>query len=412
MRKKRVEQETGNNKRIEFVPDESRIMMIQMLIPLGLEAVRDALQAEVELLAGKRYERNDLPNVRWGTNPGSVFLGDQKVKMKVPRVRDQKLNRDVPLETYESLQQSHLMNEMVLQRVINGISCRKYEKAVQDIPETFGIKRGQVSRKFIEASSKKLREFLERDLSKEDIVAIFIDGKTFAENEIVIAMGINMRGEKKILGFVETATENTVVIKQFLRDLIERGLSIEHEILFIIDGAKGLTKGIQSIFKEKAVIQRCQWHKRENIVSYLPRNEQRRMRKKLQDAYKKTTYQAAKSALTKIRKELQLINMSAVNSLDEGLEETLTLHKLDMLKELGTSFKTTNCIESFNRQVEIYTSRVSYWKNSKQRQRWFATAALEIEPKLRKVKGYRYLPLLRKVMEHKSKEINNKKMAA
>jgi len=409
MRRKTIKQETENDNTFEFKPDEAKIAMIKMLIPLGLEAIKDTLQQEVEALAGQRYERDDSPIKRWGSNPGSAFLGNQKVEISVPRVRNTVTNEEVPLKSYEALQRPSVIDNSILSMVINGVSCRKYERVAEQIPETFGIKKTSVSKKFIRSSAKKLRDLMERNLSMEDIVAIFIDGKTFAENEIVVAMGVTIEGEKKILGFVETSTENTRVVKEFLRHLVEvQGLSIKNEILFIVDGAKGLSKGIKSIFGTKAVIQRCQWHKRENIVSYLPKEHQRRMRKKLQDAYKLHRYQDAKAALELIGKELKLMNESALRSLEEGLEQTLTLHKLDMYNELGTSFKTTNCIENFNRQLEIYTGRVSYWKNSNQRQRWFATATLEIEPRLRKVKGCKYLTLLREVMKMKCKEIEEK----
>lgn len=162
------------------------------------------------------------------------------------------------------------------------------------------------------------------------------------------------------------------------------------------------------MFGNKGIVQRCQWHKRENVVSYLPKTQQARIRKELQDAYGKPTYQEALAALMVIRKKLLLINKSAVASLDEGLEETLTLHRLDMIEELGTSFKTTNCAESFNRQLQIYTGRVAKWKTSDQRQRWFASAALEIEPRLNKVKGHKYLRMLRDVMRNKNSEIKLK----
>ena len=410
MNKKRVEQDAENCNQIAFSPDEAKIAMIQMLIPLGLEAIKDTLALEVESLAGQRYERNDSPLQRWGSNPGSAYLGSQKVEIQVPRVRDTVSNQEVPLKSYEALQNPSVIDNSILSMVINGISCRKYERAAETVSEAFGIKKSSVSKKFVKASAKKLKEFQERDLSKEDIIAIFIDGKTFSENEIVVAMGITLSGEKKIIGFVETSTENSKVIKEFLRKLVEdKGLSKEEELLFIIDGAKGLRKGIKAIFGKTAIIQRCQWHKRENIVSYLPKIHQKRMRKKLQEAYLKPTYQAAKLALSTIRKELKLMNESAANSLDEGFEETLTLHKLGIFRELGTSFKTTNCIESFNRQLEIYTGRVCYWKNSNQRQRWFATATLEVEPRLNKVKGHKHLHLLRKTM--KSNVICDKKAA-
>jgi transposase-like protein len=202
-------------------------------------------------------------------------------------------------------------------------------------------------------------------------------------------------------------------IKNVSNYLGKFSLKIDNEILFIIDGAKGLKKGIKSILKEKAMIQRCQWHKRENIVAYLPKNEQKRIRKKLQNAYKCPTYKSAMDELNKIKKELKLMNESAVTSLEEGLEETLTLHKLSLYKELGTSFKTTNCIENINRQMEQYTGRVCYWKNSNQRQRWVATALLEIEPKLRKVKGHKYLKTLRERMRQiNEKAINYEKNVA
>ena len=197
-----------------------------------------------------------------------------------------------------------------------------------------------------------------------------------------------------------------------MRGLVDhQGLPVDEEILFIIDGAKGLRKGIKSVFGAKAVIQRCQWHKRENIMSYLPKTHKSRMRRKLQKAYECPTYKEAKSALIVIGKELKLMNESAYRSLEEGLEETLTLHRIDMFTELGRSFKTTNCIESFNRQLEIYTGRVSYWKNSNQRQRWLATAVLEIEPRLNKVQGHKYLSQLREVMKAKNVEIKTKKAA-
>ncbi len=104
-------------------------------------------------------------------------------------------------------------------------------------------------------------------------------------------------------------------------------------------------------------------------------------------------------ALNSIRKELSLINQSAANSLDEGFEETLTLLRLGIYKQLGISLKTTHCIESLNSQLGQYTHRGSYWKNSNQRQRWVATALLEIETSLRKIKGYQFLPLLRQAMK-------------
>ncbi len=203
---------------------DSLVLMIQQLIPIGLMAVEDALQAEVSRLAGERYSR-DGNSKRWGSNPGSDFLGNQKLSIRVPRVRDMENNEELELETYHQLQSPHIIDERVFAQVINGISTRKYARAVEKIPETFGISKSSVSRKFIKASTKKMKELNNRDLSDKDIIAIFMDGKSFAENEVIIALGVTLQGEKVILGMIESNTENHIVCKEFLQKLKARGLS-------------------------------------------------------------------------------------------------------------------------------------------------------------------------------------------
>jgi len=165
-----------------------------------------------------------------------------------------------------------------------------------------------VSRQFIEASAEELKKFLEKDLSSYDIAATFIDGKTFAEDTMVIALGITINGEKVVLGFVQTETENKKVISQFLSSLVDRGLDVSSGVLFVIDGAKGLRSAVKGGVEGKALVQRCQWHKRENVVSHLPRSDQKYWRKKLQKANQRPTYEEAKRELSKIRGELELIN--------------------------------------------------------------------------------------------------------
>jgi HPt (histidine-containing phosphotransfer) domain-containing protein len=113
--------------------------------------------------------------------------------------------------------------------------------------------------------------------------------------------------------------------------------------------------------------------------------------KKLQTAYEKEDYEQAKVALLAIKKELRLINESAVSSLEEGFEETLTVHRLGVPKGLRKSLKTTNVIESVLALVSQKTDKVDYWKNSDQKQRWVATALLDIEMRLNRVNGYRHL---------------------
>ena len=380
---------------------DSRVELIQTLIPLGLEAINDVLQQEVTALAGERYQRNGgQPGyARWGQQRGSAYLADHKVAVTVPRVRDLTREQEVPLVTYRSLREPRRADEAAMRKILKGLSCRDYESCVEPVAETFGLKASSLSRRFKRASARKLSELTERDLSAYDLVAIFLDGKAFGDDEMVIALGITLEGEKVILGFVQTGTENEPVCSAFLRGLVERGLKTEQGVLFVIDGAKGLRKAVSKVFGDKAAVQRCQWHKRENVVRYLPTGEQAAYRRKLQAAYEQPTYGKAKAALGRVRSELTRINASAVASLDEGLEETLTLHRLGLIKELGRSFKTTNCLENVNSLIGQRTDKVDCWRNSDQKQRWLATALLDLEPRLRLVAGYPQLPRLRAALQ-------------
>jgi len=380
---------------------QAKVAIIQDLIPLGLAAVADVLAREVEELAGSRYSRESgMPgHCRWGSQRGSVYLADQKLPINRPRVRNRIERQEVPLASYALLQQPRRADEGVLKRVLSGLSCRKYEDCAEAVPEAFGISPSTVSRRFIRTSADKLKALMERDLSDRDFVALFIDGKGFAEDEMIIALGITITGEKVILGFIESATENEKVVRDFLNGLLDRGFHGEEGLLCIIDGAKGLRSAVRKVFRDKVIIQRCQWHKRENVIRYLPKGQQATWRRKLQRAYSQPTYEAAHQALNRLKPELRLINESAVSSLEEGLEETLTLHRLGLFTALGKSFKTTNCIESLMAQVGQYTDKVDYWKNSSQKQRWVAAALLEIESGLRRVENHRHLYRLRDAMK-------------
>ena len=389
--------ETVSAEEFQALEMDAKVEVIQALIPLGLMHVSEMLEAEVETLAGKRYRREGgEPNLsRHGTNRSSVKLAGQRHPIQVPRVRNTQTRCEVPLAPWRAVKGSGEVNETLLRRVLYGVSCRNYEAASEEVPGAIGLSSSTVSRQFVEASAEHLKAFQERDLSQQDFVALFLDGKTFAEDTMVMALGVTVTGGKVILGFVQTGTENAKVIGVFLEELLERGLRIDEGLLVVIDGSKGLRAAVKKTFKGKALIQRCQWHKRENVISYLPKYEQEPMRRKLQKAYEKPTYKEAKTALKRIHNELENHNLSASNSLAEGLEETLTLHRLGVFALLGRSFKTTNCLESINHLVEDRCGKVDCWKNSSQKQRWLASALLDIEPRLNRVKGYKHLPLLR-----------------
>src|SRR2546426_6492349 len=355
--------------------------------------VQMLLDEEVEALAGARYAREDgTAGTRHGSNPGTVVLDGQRVPIRVPRVRSEQA--EMPLRSDHGLHGTGAADEALLRRVLYGISCRNYEAAARAIPGAIGLSSSTVSRSFIEASSTKLKEFQERDLKGERYVALFLDGKSFADATLVIALGVTADGTKRFLGFVETDTENEKVLTPFQRTLVERGLDKSQGLLVVTDGGKGLRSAVRQVFQKKALVQRCMWHKRENVVSYLAKSEQASWRRRLQRAYDRPSYKEAHAELTRLQRELEDRNQSAAASLAEGLEETLTLHRLGVYELLGRSFQTTHCLESANALVEEAWAKIDAWKTSNQRHRWLATALLDIEPRLQRGRGHRHLPNL------------------
>lgn len=381
---------------------DAKVELIQALIPLGLMMVAQTLEEEVTSLVGERYSREGgLPGLaRHGSNPSSVRLAGQRVPLRVPRVRNVAEGEEVPLKSLQALRSgTGQVNDLLLRRVLCGLSCRDYEAAAEAVPGSIGLSPSTVSRQFIEASAAKLRELQERDLSALDVVALVIDGKPFGGDMMVTALGVTLEGRKVVLGFVQAGTENAKVLTPFLRSLLDRGLSIEQGLLVLMDGGKGLRAAVRQAFGKFALVQRCQWHKRENVVEYLPKREQPGWRKRLQAAYERPSYEEAKKGLEAVRRDLAERNLSAVGSLDEGFEETLTLHRLGLFPLLGKSLKTTNGLESIFSRVEVRTGRVSNWQNASQKHRWLAAVFLDMEPRLQRIRGYRHLPRLREALQ-------------
>lgn len=397
--------ETVDRKDFESLEMEQRIALIQELIPIGLMAVAEELNREVEDLVGARHQRTQSSFKRHGYNPGTVRLGGRLVHIRVPRVRGD--DGEISLRSYELLHgHSELEEESIFQKVAKGISSRSMEDILPESASAIGASKSSVSRKVVSATAKILKEFHQRDLSGDSIIAIFMDGTSFANDQMVIALGITDAGEKKILGFVQTATENAKPLTEFLRSLQGRGLRIPYGLLAVIDGSKGLKKAFKDVFGSKVLIQRCQWHKRENVASYLAKGEQAAMKQRLSKAYNKPLLKDAKADLEAIAEELETRNLSAHKSLLEGLDETLTLHSMGVFPKVGISFKTTNCIESLNSMAKDYTRRVKVWRTSDQKQRWLAAALQEVEPRLMRVRGYRNLESLIRALPGKQSSEN------
>ena len=387
---------------------ETKLEMLKHHFEISRFLINEILDEEVISIAGQRYKHSrphDGRYTRWGYNPGSVNIGNEHIRVDVPRVYDKSDKKNISLSVYEKLKQIPEVQDQLLKGVIKGLSMEDYQEVIRKFHDSFGLSRSNVSRAFIEQSAEKLKAFEQRDLSQYEFVSLFIDGKYLAKEQIVIVLGVSGNGNKIPLGFIQTTTENSTSIKQLLNKLVDRGLSYESGLLCIIDGSKGIRKAVEEVFGKHAVIQRCQWHKRENVVSYLKEEDQMKYRRKMQLAYNTESYREAKVRLNTIHDELEQINLSAARSLEEGLEETLTLHRLQMNVAFGRSFTTTNCIENLNSQLNKYIGKVKNWKNSKQRYRWIASSLLEIEQRMKKAGNYKKLYLLQEAVTN---EVLNK----
>jgi len=373
-------------------PVEIQFELFRHHIELSKLLINQLLEDEVERKAGEKYTRTkpfDGQFSRWGYNPGSVRIGEEKVKMEIPRLYDNKAEENVGLENYQKLKEIELPSEQLLKKIILGISEHDYKTVTQQAIESFGLSQSSVSRAFMEESSKLLEAFEQRDLSGYDFIALVIDGKHFLKEQVVIALGVTSSGDKIPLGFIQTTTENSTAVQGLLQNLLARNFRFTEGLLAILDGAKGLSKAVKETFGEFVVIQRCQWHKRENVVSYLKKEEEIQYRGKLQRAYLEPEYHAAKNKLLEVRDELKKINRSAANSLEEGLEETLTLHRLGLIEELGKSLTTTNIIENLNSQLNKYVGRIKRWVNPEMQARWIATALVEVGQKMRRINNHK-----------------------
>lgn len=363
--------------------------------------INQILEEEVKQLSGDRYSHNKPSEgllSRWGFNPGSVNIGGKKLKVEVPRVRNSETGSFQPLETYQELKNLDGADEQTMYAMMHGLSTRDYGKVMDHLEEGFGLSKSSVSSKFIRATVDQLAEFETRDISNHKLLAVFIDGKHLAGQQMIIVMGVTETGDKVMLGLLQTTTENSKAIGSLFSDLKERGMNYQEGLLFITDGSKGIRKAIEEQFGDKAIIQRCIWHKRENILSYLPESLHKEIKKDYHQALETIGYEPAKRAFEALILKLQKLNRQAAASLREGLEGILTLHRLELSQEFNASFNTTNCIESVNSQVKRHTHRVTHWSNSDQRYRWVATTLLMVEQKLRKVHNFRNLIELKEAL--------------
>jgi putative transposase len=370
----------------------------ELIRQAGLQLMDLMMQEEVREVVGERSRRlPDREANRWGSERGYCVVMGQKVPIERPRVRTE--DKEVRLGSYELFHRGEPLTETVWEKLMLGLSTRKYGEAVREFTEAYGLEKSAVSEHFIEASRAKLQEMMERRLDKIQFCALMIDATPFAGQQLVAVLGITVDGKKMILGIRQGATENATVVGELLGDLLSRGLDFTAPRLYVLDGGKALTAAVKKYAGESAPIQRCQVHKRRNVLDHLTDEQKPAVAKRLNAAYALEDHEAAKQALNALHRELMDLNPSAARSLGEGMEETLTLHRLHVPLQLRKTLASTNVIESAFSIVEQVCKNVKRWHGGDQRERWVGSGLLVAQKQFRRIIGYKQIPALIRALE-------------
>jgi putative transposase len=371
----------------------------ELIRQAGVQLMGLLMEAEVQERVGARSQRQaDRTANRWGTERGYCVVMGQKVPIQRPRVRTTD-DREVRLGSYEMFHRGEPLTETVWEKLMLGLSTRRYGQAVREFAEAYGLEKSAISEHFIEASRAKLKEMMERPLDKTKFCVLLIDATPFAGQQMVAVLGITQDGRKMILGIRQGATENATVVGELLGDLINRGLDFDQPRLYVLDGGKALSAAVKKYAGDAAPIQRCQLHKRRNVLDHLTEEQKPAVAKKLNAGYALEDYDAAKLALKQLLRELMDLNPSAARSLEEGWEETLTVHRLHMPPQLRKTLASTNVIESAFSIVERVCANVKRWHGGDQRERWVGSGLLVAEKQFRRIQGYKQIPVLLRELE-------------
>ena len=368
--------------------------LLALSVGVGLGVVHELMEVEVEEVCGPKGKNDpDRTATRHGHEDGKVTLGGRRTAVSRPRMRSVPSDRELPLATYEHFSERDPLTDLVFERIVAGISYRGYERANEPVgseveERSSTTSKSAISRAFVEKTGTALEELMSRGLEDVRLAAMMIDGVEIGGRTHVVALGITTQGVKVPLGLWEGSTENATVATSLLSDLVSRGLDPEQGILFAIDGAKALRKAIRDVFGERSPVQRCQRHKERNVLDHLAKSEQGTVRTRLRAAWALERHEEAIASLRALAAELERSHPDAAKSLREGLEETVTLHRLGASERLRKTLGSTNPIESMIEIVRRIQRNVKSWQGGDMRKRWTAAGMLEAERQFRRIIGY------------------------
>ncbi len=343
-------------------------------------------------LCGPRWKRDpDRSAGRAGTTDSEVTLGGRRVPIRRPRVRTRD-GQEMELPSFAFAAKRDPLDRHAMNAVACGISTRKYARSLEPLPEEAderSTSRSSVSRRYVAMTTKQMTKWLTTPLGDRHFPIVMIDGIHLGDHMVLIALGIDFEGKKQVLGLREGNTENSRVAKALLRDLVERGLDPERARVFVIDGARALTSAILKVFGSLGAIHRCHLHKERNVLGHLPEHMHQNVKSVLREAWGLSDATVAKRRLLRLASSLEADHPGAAASVEEGLDETLTLQRFGISGTLYKKLRSTNAIENLNSGIATYAKNVKRWQGGSMVVRWVSAAIVEAEKKFRRVQGWR-----------------------
>lgn len=376
--------------RLFWIMSQGKQGFDSMMKELGRMMAETIMYIEREEIAGPDYMPLSRDVRKWASQPGSIYIGDQKVRAEHPRLRGP--HGEIELKSYGKLKAPDGFSGELLDKVLRGISCQKYSETVVDAARAFGVSASSVSRHIIAATAKQLQEFKERSLSDFVPFAMFLDTIHRGGEAFVVALGLDTAGKKMPLGFWQGATENHELCEELLADMERRGLVLSRKIIWVTDGGKGIIKTLRDRFGKKLLHQRCTIHKDRNIQRHLAKRYRKEAHRRFRTALDQNSYEDARQMLLDFEAWLRGINESAADSLLEAIEELLTLHKLKVPALLRKTLHSTNPIESMFSTVRACEGNIKRYRESRMMQRWLASVLLYCEKGFKRIKGYASIP--------------------
>jgi transposase-like protein len=367
----------------------------------GRATIEAVLHLSAQEVAGEKHPGKAQGAVRWhGQQSGVVPLSNRKLRVKKPRLRH-KEQGEVEVPAYQALRSNSTLASRMLDILLHGVSTRHYGQVLPEMAETVGVSKSSVSREAIEASEQVLQALAERRFDDRDILLIYLDGLRLGRHHVLAAVGVDSQGNKHVLGLRQGASENALVVQELLEDLVARGIRPGRRRLFVIDGSKALRRAIDAVYGTNNPVQRCRRHKERNVLGYLPKEEQRRMRHVLKAAWRLPASQG-EARLEQEAQGLEKAHPSAAASLREGLAEMFTVNRLGLPAPLSRGLCSTNVIESSFSGARSKTRRVTHWQDGSMALRWVAASLVATEKNFRKLLGYKLLWMLQAYLDESS----------